>query len=221
VALITLPKVKVKLQRSQPANPSDPIKLPFPASVKLRVAQLSEGPRFDSVVPFTPERWLELEAYRPRVLIGDASDLQRLLEQVQLGMFDLSCVDRAIVVLTRYRVAPLRDISRVTLWQGFGVPIFELYLGPDNGVLAAECGAHEGWHLQPGAYCSHHNGELILDSPGNYGLCTGLAATIDDSACPCGQTTSRLMNVEAISRLAYPRKIPASAASQRRLAASA
>jgi hypothetical protein len=220
-----MPKVKVKFQRSKPGSVSALIKLPFPATAKLRVAQLSQGPRFAAVVPFTPERWLELEAYRARVLIGDASDLQRLLEQVQLGMLALASLDTAIVVLTRYRVAPLRDTSRVTLWQGFGVPIFELYLGPDNSVLAAECGAHEGWHLERRTHCSHHNGELILDSPGNYGLCTGLAATIDDSACPFGQTTPRLMNVEAISRLAYPRKIPASAASPyaspRRLAASA
>ena len=59
----------------------------------------------------------------------------------------------------------MSDVSRVTLWQGFGVPIFELYLGPDNGLLAAECGAHEGWHLEPGIDCWRYEDELILDSP--------------------------------------------------------
>src|SRR3954447_5429615 len=127
-----MPILKVKLNLPQPAAAAR-VKLPFPVSPKLRVAQLSPGPRFDAVSPFTPERWLELEAYRPRVLVGEGGALEGPLEQLQLGMLDLACVDRALVVLTRYRARPMSDISRVTLWQGFGVPIFELYLGPDNG----------------------------------------------------------------------------------------
>jgi hypothetical protein len=205
-----MPTVKVKIHLPQPAAAAR-VKLPFPASPNLRLAQLSPGPRFDSVAPFRPERWLELEAYRPRVLVGEAADLERLLEHVQLGMLDLACVDRALIVLTRYRARPMSDVSRVTLWQGFGVPIFELYLGPDNSLLAAECGAHEGWHLEPGIDCWRHEEELILDSPGNYGLRTGLAATIDDAACPCGRTTARLVNIEAIHRLAPTRRLAASA----------
>jgi hypothetical protein len=205
-----MPRVKVKLSLPQPAAAAR-VKLPFPASPKLRVAQLSPGPRFDSVSPFTPERWLELEAYRPRVLIGEAAALERLLEQLQLGMLDLACVDRALVVLTHYRARPMSDTSRVALWQGFGLPIFELYLGPDNGLLAAECGAHEGWHLEPGIDCWYHNDELILDSPGNYGLRTGLSATLESAACPCGQTTPRLVNMEAIRYLACDRRLAASA----------
>jgi hypothetical protein len=205
-----MPTVRVKIQLPQPAA-AVRARLPFPASPKLRLAQLSPGPRFDSVAPFTPERWLELEAYRPRVLVGEAADLERLLEQVQLGMFDLGCVNRALIVLTRYRARPMSDVSRVTLWQGFGVPIFELYLGPDNGVLAAECGAHEGWHLEPGIDCWHYEDELIVDGPGNYGLRTGLAATIESAACPCGLATPRLVNIEAIKRVAWPRRLAASA----------
>jgi hypothetical protein len=205
-----MPILKVKLNLPQPAAAAR-VKLPFPASPKLRVAQLSPGPRFDSVSPFTPERWLELEAYRPRVLVGEAAALERLLEQLQLGMLDLACVDRALVVLTRYRARPMSDISRVALWQGFGVPIFELYLGPDNGLLAAECGAHEGWHLEPGIDCWYHNDELILDGPGNYGLRTGLSATLESAACPCGQTTPRLLNMEAIRYVASHRRLAASA----------
>ncbi len=205
-----MPILKVKLNLPQRAAAAR-VKLPFPASPKLRVAQLSPGPRFDSVSPFTPERWLELEAYRPRVLVGEAAALERLLEQLQLGMLDLACVDRALIVLTRYGARPMSDISRVTLWQGFAVPIFELYLGPDNGLLAAECDAHEGWHLEPGIDCWYHNDELILDSPGNYGLRTGLSATLESAACPCGQTTPRLVNMEAIRYVACQRRLAASA----------
>jgi hypothetical protein len=210
-----MPKVKIRFHRSPGARASAvSAKLPFPATAKLRVAQLSSGPRFEAVEPFTPERWLELDAYRPRVLIGAAADLQRLVEQVSLGIVELASVDRALVVLTADRVAPLSDTARVSLWQGFGVPVFELYIGPDNRVLAAECQAHEGWHLEPDTECWEHNCELIFDSPGNYGLCTGLAATIDSASCPCGKTTSRLLNIETIRRsmaTTKPRRLAASA----------
>ena len=202
-------EVKIHLP-SQPAAAVS-VKLPFPASPELRLAQLSPGPRFDSVTPFTPKRWFELEAYRPRALAGETADLERLLEQVQFGMLDLTSIDRAVLVLTRYRARPMSDVSRVTLWQGFGVPTFELYLGPDNSLLAAECEAHEGWHLQPGTECWSHDGELILDSGGNYGLRTGLTATVEEAACPCGRTTPRLVNIEAIERQALPCRLAASA----------
>jgi hypothetical protein len=205
-----MPTVKVKIHLPQPAAVAR-VKLPFPAAPQLRLAQLSPGPQFDSVVAFTPERWLELEAYRPHALTGDAADLERLLEQVQLGMVDLACVDRALIVLTRYRSRPLSDVSRVMLWQGFGVPIFELYLGPDNGLLAAECEAHEGWHLEPGIEFSRDEKELILDGPGNYGLRTGLTATLEDAACPCGGSTPRLVNIETIHKPPEPRRLAASA----------
>jgi len=84
-------------------------------------------------------------------------------------------------------------------------------LGPDNSLLAAECEAREGWHLEPDIECWSHDGELILDSPGNYGLRTGLTATIEETACPCGRTTPRLVNIEAIESPALPRKLAASA----------
>ena len=209
--MASVPTVKVKIHLPPQPAAAVSVKLPFPASPELRLAQLSPGPRFDSVAPFTPERWFELEAYRPRALAGETADLERLLEQVQFGMLDLTSVDRAVLVLTRYRTRPMSDISRVALWQGFGVPTFELYLGPDNSLLAAECEAREGWHLEPGVECWSHDGELILDSPGNYGLRTGLTATVEEAACPCGRTTPRLMNIEAIERPALPRRLAASA----------
>ena len=203
--------VKVKIHPPPQPAAAASVKLPFRASPELRLAQLSPGPRFDSVAPFTPERWFELEAYRPRALAGETADLEFLLEQVQFGMLDLTSIDRAVLVLTRYRARPMSDISRVTLWQGFGVPTFELYLGPDNSLLAAECEAHEGWHLEAGVECWGHDGELILDSPGNYGLRTGLTATVEEAACPCGRTTPRLVNIEAMERPALPRRLAASA----------
>ncbi|HMF79337.1 MAG TPA: hypothetical protein VK604_26995 [Bryobacteraceae bacterium] len=184
------------------------IVLPFPADPKVRIAQLTETPPFESVETFVPERWLELESYRPQVILGYAADLQRLAEQVDLGMVDLTCVNHAIVVLTPCGSRPLSDVLRVMLWQSFGVPVFELYVGPDHRLLAFECEAHDGWHLEPRVEIKAVETELILDSPGNRGLRTGLVGRVAEEACPCGRETPRLMDVAGI-RQTLPRALSA------------
>lgn len=201
-------KIRITSFRSKPAIR---IRLPYPITSKLRPAQVSPAPRFEGVQPFTPKRWLELEGYRPRVLIGSAADLQSLAEQVELGILGLPSVDHAIIVLTHYGAKPLSDVLRVTLWQCFGVPIYELYLGPNNALLASECEAHEGWHVEDGVQFGLLNEELVLDSPGNFGLRTGLTGSLEDTTCPCSRTTCRLLDVEALSRVYPPKSMAISA----------
>ena len=205
-----MPKVKVQIRRFR-SRPVARIKLPFPVAPRLRLALLARGPRFESVEPFTPKRWVELESYRPRVLIGRAAELQRLAEHVELGMLDLDCVDHAIVVLTHYGGKPISDVLRVALWQRFGVPIYELYIGPDGSLLASECAAHEGWHLEPGTQFALLDDELILDSEGNFGLRTGLTGSLESTPCACGRAGERLLDLEAVSREEPRRHLAASA----------
>jgi hypothetical protein len=59
--------------------------------------------------------------------------------------------------------------QRETLWQAFGAPIFEQYLGPRNVLLASECEAHQSLHVTP-AY-------------------TG---PVSRCKCPCGSNVRRL-----------------------------
>jgi hypothetical protein len=203
-------KFNIDLLRKQPAEQKR-ILLPFPADPKIRIAQLTEAPLFAGVQAFVPERWLELETFRPRVLVGYVADLQRLAEQVDLGIVDLSSVDHAIVALTACGSKPLSDVMRVVLWQSFGVPLFELFVGPDKSLLAFECEAHEGWHLEPGVELGALEEELILDSPGNYGLRTGLRGQVLKEACPCGRETPRLVDIAAVRPPPILRVLSASA----------
>jgi hypothetical protein len=211
-----MPKVKVNIGPRR-RRTTERIRLPFPADPKLRIAQLSPAPRFASVELFAPKEWAELETFQPRVLLGRAADLQKLAEKVETGGLDLGCVDLAIVVLTRYGTHPVTDVLRVSLWQRFGVPLFELYLGPDDSLLASECAAHEGWHLEPGTQFGVLNDELILDSHGSFGLRTGLTGSFEAAPCPCGNSTTRLLDVEVIRR----RIPPGRELAPRRFAASA
>jgi hypothetical protein len=203
-------KFNINLLRFQPTQQKR-ILLPFPADPKVRIAQLTETPRFTGVEAFVPERWLELETFRPRVIVGYAGDLQRLAERMDLGIVDLACVDHAVVVLTACGSKPLSDVVRVVLWQSFGVPVFELFVGPDKSLLAFECEAHEGWHLEPGVTLGAFEEELILDSPGNYGLRTGLRGRVLTEACPCGRETPRLMDILAVRPPPLLRALSASA----------
>ena len=192
-------KVQANMKRFR-GRKNPPIQLPFPVSPTLRLGQLSSGPKFAGVQLFRLKRVQDLQTFAPNVVAGSAHELRRFAEQAVSSSLDTSSIDHALLVITYYGTKPLTDLVRVTLWQAFGVPIFELYLGLDNGLLCAECEAHEGWHLAPGVGCTLvDGGELILSGGGNNGLRTGFSASLDPNPCPCGRSSPRLLDIEPIS----------------------
>jgi hypothetical protein len=191
--------VNVSRFRSQGFSRS---RLPLASTANLRIAQISDRACFDSVKPFQPERWVEIEQYRPRVLVGFAADLHDLAERAESGLVELSSVDHAVFVLTPCGEAPVTDVLRVVLWQTFGVPVYELFMAAPGMLAASECEAHDGWHVEPGASFWLAKDELLLDIPGRKNIRTGLTASIDANLCPCGRAGSRLMNIALRSRSA-------------------
>lgn len=109
---------------------------------------------------------------------------------------DLSCVDQAVFVLTQCGQNPLNDVSRVSLWQAFGVPLFELFVSSRGRLLASECEAHDGWHVEPGNHFSLADGKLTVDEPLQKSVHTGLTANLDETVCACGREGLRLVNIE-------------------------
>ncbi len=174
--------------------------LPLNIKPNLRLAQLSGIPLSDTVVCFSCKQMVDLECFRPQVLIGSIEDLQRTSERVALGIADLSSVDHAILALTRLGEPPIGDKFRVVLWQTFGVPVYELVTAPNGAVLAADCEAHEGWHLQRTAGAAIFQGELQILQKGQQPLRTGLTCKIETEPCPCGRATPRITNVQLCSR---------------------
>lgn len=172
-------------------------RLPFPATADQRIAQISALSKpFYLAQPFSRDRWNELSTFRPGVLVGSASDLQRLYSRAAIGEVDVSSVDHAVFVLTQCGHSPLTDVLRVSLWQAFGVPLFELFIGSRGRLLASECEAHEGWHVEEGINFSLLHRKLILDAPFSRGMPTGLTAELDHGLCPCGREGMRLMNID-------------------------
>ena len=183
--------------------------LRIPAPEKLRIAQISPGAQFESTY-FPAERWDEMEAFCPETLVGASADLRWLAEKVRLGEIALRSVDHAIFVLTSVGDTPADDMLRVVLWQTFGVPVYELFVGADGAVLAGECEAHEGWHVEPGCrFYQANGGELVADSRHIKGIRTGLAGIIEREPCVCGRWGVRLM--ESRLRVAAKGKLPLAA----------
>jgi hypothetical protein len=193
-----MPKSYVKSRsRYRTLQTASAIHLPFPIDPRMRLAQLSESvPRFGVLKPFRPDSAIHLQGFRPNMLVGTASELQRLAEQVDLGTVDLTCLDHAVIVLTRCGGDPLTDVARVVFWQIFGVPLFEIFVGLDDAILGYECELHEGWHLAPHVSLTESNNELMLDAPGVTGLHTGLSGFVAHDQCPCGRPGPRLLKME-------------------------
>ena len=185
-------------------------KLPFPASPKLRIAQVSSGECFDGVKQIEQPDWPELEGYGPRVLVGTGADLQKLAKWSDRGVVALTSLDHAIFVITICGQQPLSDVLRVVLWQTFGVPVYELYVASNGAIIAAECAAQDGWHIQQGAEFFHYSGELHV-TVDKQTIRTGLTAKIHAEACPCGLVGSRLTNIEKFQDLAVIHQLAATA----------
>lgn len=187
-------------------------KLPFPATPQQRIAQISATSKpFDLAQSFPRDRWGDLENFEPHVLVGSTSDLLGLNRHCEAGEIKLTSVDHAIFVLTQCGHNALTDVQRVSLWQAFGVPLFELFLSSHGKLLASECEAHEGWHIEPGNQFSLVQGKLMLEEALQSGIQTGLTAEFDDTLCPCGREGRRLVNIDAHAVWAVPKALAATA----------
>ena len=72
----------------------------------------------------------------------------------------------------------LSDDDRDFVWNTFGVPVFEYLLDTDGRIVARECEAHDGLHVD--------------------GLPEPYRAEIIEENCACGAPGARLMKLEAI-----------------------
>jgi|SRR5690349_11600239 len=197
-AVAQMPRFASNIKRFRPQNRSRR-QLPLPPASNVRVAQVSAlATSFDSGESFYRNRWNELETFRPGVLVGSAADLRGLAELAQRHILDLTSVDHAIFVLTVCGEQPVNDVLRVVLWQAFGVPVYEHFVAQGR-LVASECQAFEGWHIEPCSAFSVIDGELILHTPEATSVPTGLTGRIDTEPCACGRASLRVRDIEALT----------------------
>jgi hypothetical protein len=108
----------------------------------------------------------EAERFHPAAVaatLGQCRKLSRVL---------IPSLTHSLIVLERPGAARLTEADRELFWRAFRVPVFEQIIGPTGQLLAGECEAHDGLHIEaPG---------LRIEQ-----------SLVDMSLCPCGRKSPR------------------------------
>jgi hypothetical protein len=93
-----------------------------------------------------------------------------------------------LVVFTGTRYGFLDDGDRHEIWRRFAVPVFEQLLDDEGRVLAFECEAHIGLHVDPAVRHTLSGGELLVN-----GRPSGITVREAHGICGCGKPGPRLL----------------------------
>jgi hypothetical protein len=142
--------------------------LQFPVSQPSRVAILCGGFSTDgrSIREFPPESFETLSGWRPGAIAAPLATLLTLADRKLRGLFDPGPDLALLLVLTQIEGETLGEDYREYLWQAFGVPLFEQLRDRAGTVIARECEAHDGLHVDSSAHLS----EAATNDPCECGL---------------------------------------------------
>lgn len=133
--------------------------------------------------------------------------LRRLAREIESGAIDPAPFSHSVIAFTDLDQGGVAEGDRALFWRAFQVPVFEQYLGLDGSLLAGECEAHSGVHVEPdNAIWETIDSELVVTSLTDrqyptLRLGTGWTAHLNLDPCDCGKTTPRLLNM---ARLGVP-----------------
>ena len=195
--------------RTAPA--AGPHELFWPLPPARRTAVLLPGFRMrKGVRTFNGTNASRLTFWAPEALAGPVTALQRLADQVEDRWSQMPALSHSILAFVFLRQGFLSEEARDRFWRVFRVPVFGQIFGLSGELLAWECEAHEGYHVEEDRAVieiDHHLGqsELLVTSLAGLRrptirLATGLAASIEHSPCGCGRDGPRLVDVRRKSR---------------------
>jgi hypothetical protein len=127
--------------------------------------------------------------------------LREMSAAIKNGELTIGPLTNAVIAFTGVNQGDLTGQDRELLWDVFQVPVFEQYLGFDGRLVAWECEAHEGLHVQSSeAVMEESDGsgsELLMTSLTNLTypalrLSTGLYGALASGPCECGSNTEKL-----------------------------
>src|SRR5713101_3157805 len=148
--------------------------LVYPIQPPPKTAVLAPWFRSAGLVRVFPAGWTAgAVAFAPSAIAATLDQLDAL------AALKIPPLSHAVIALTRPSELRLADADRDRLWAAFRVPVFEQIIGEGGELLATECEAHEGLHIE--------SAKLPLDKmiPDKM--------TIDASLCACRRTTLRLV----------------------------
>lgn len=143
----------------------------YPVSPEPRTAVLLRCFRAGGNIRVFPQGWCEAAAaFQPATIAGSKEQLTALLDAPP------SSVTHALICLLRPSENLITEAERAQFWRVFGVPLFEQIVDPSGCVIAWECEAHDGLHVD--------SDEIELEG-----------YRLDISPCGCGKKTPRLQVV--------------------------
>jgi hypothetical protein len=147
--------------------------LVYPIQPPPKTAILVPWFRSSGVLRVFRDGWTEeAAAFAPRAIAGTLAQLDALT-----GM-RIPSLSHAVIVLTHPGEPRLTESDHNRFWFAFRVPVFEQIIGERGELLAAECEAHGGLHIESE---NPPLGEM----------------KIDDSPCGCGRKTPRLVPADS------------------------
>jgi hypothetical protein len=124
-----------------------------------------------------PDGWRgDTAAFEPQAVAGTYEQVRLLDRRTAPSL------THAIVVLARPGSPRLTEEDRDRLWRIFRLPVFEQIIGKSGELLAAECEAHDGMHVESTRLPIEHE-------------------YVDASPCPCGRKTPRIGGVQGTAIL--------------------
>jgi hypothetical protein len=152
-----------------------------------RVRAFSKGTV--STGAFPKEKLAELARFAPQAIAGTLEQLDAVAET---GI----TLSHAIVVMGTWEDARVTEADRERLWMRFRVPVFEQIISGDGVLLAAECEAHNGLHIETeGLRPDTLRSDQLDRSDGWQGMALPHNG-IDRSPCVCGRKEPRLISAE-------------------------
>jgi hypothetical protein len=151
---------------------------PAPRTAVLAACFRQPRLRTNYPVRVFPRGWSEeVSAFAPAAVAASREQLLRLAAADRPPVFT-----HAVIALASPGDPMLSAAERERLWRAFRVPVFEQIIGPDGKLLAAECEAHDGLHIEaPGLSWGGYRMEM--------------------SPCGCGRKTPRLTPSEPAERV--------------------
>ena len=186
------------------ANERREIYWPLPPAASTAI--LMEGyRRRRGVRSFARAGYQAIARYSPDAIAGPVSEIRRLAEAIQNHEVQLPPLRHSLIAFAILRHAFLSEETRDLFWRVFQVPVFGQILSLEGEVLAWECEAHEGYHVDAGNAIF----ETVRDGrePGLtvtslvdlrcpvLRMDTALTGRMEHSTCGCGLAGPRLLDV--------------------------
>lgn len=178
----------------------------WPLPAPARPAVLMEGFRgVKRIDTFGDARRQRLAHYQPDALAGSVAELRRLAEGAEDYGARMPKLTHSVIAFAILRQTFLSREARDLFWRVFQAPVFGQILSPEGRLLAWECEAHDGFHIEGEqaifeAEAGPGEPELLATSLADLRrpvlrLATGLTGSIERATCGCGLPGPRLAGV--------------------------